>query len=43
METTMKNEKMKTTAYWITTILGSGLLFIGGVLFITHGSNNWRK
>jgi uncharacterized membrane protein YphA (DoxX/SURF4 family) len=33
----MKNEKMKKTAYWITTILGSGLLFIGGVLFITHG------
>jgi uncharacterized membrane protein YphA (DoxX/SURF4 family) len=34
---TMKNEKMKTTAYWITTILSAGLLFIGGFLFITHG------
>jgi uncharacterized membrane protein YphA (DoxX/SURF4 family) len=33
----MKNEKMKSTAYWITTILGAGLLFIGGLLFITHG------
>jgi uncharacterized membrane protein YphA (DoxX/SURF4 family) len=33
----MKNEKMNTTAYWITTILGSWLLFIGGILFITHG------
>jgi uncharacterized membrane protein YphA (DoxX/SURF4 family) len=30
---------MKTTAYWITTVLGAGLLFIGGILFITHGEH----
>ncbi|KKC47768.1 hypothetical protein VE23_12685 [Paenibacillus sp. D9] len=30
-------EKTITSAYWITTILGAGLLFIGGLLFITHG------
>jgi uncharacterized membrane protein YphA (DoxX/SURF4 family) len=30
---------MKTTAYWIATILGAGLLFIGGILFITHGEH----
>jgi uncharacterized membrane protein YphA (DoxX/SURF4 family) len=35
----MMDEKMKTTAYWITTILGAGLLFIGGFLFITHGDH----
>jgi uncharacterized membrane protein YphA (DoxX/SURF4 family) len=35
----MNNEKMKTTAYWITNILGAGLLFIGGLLFITHGEH----
>lgn len=35
----MKNEKMKTAVYWITTILGAGLLFIGGILFTTHGEN----
>jgi uncharacterized membrane protein YphA (DoxX/SURF4 family) len=35
----MKNEKMKTTAYWLTTIIGAGLLFIGGFLYITHGEH----
>lgn len=30
---------MKTTAYWLATILGAGLLFIGGILFITQGEN----
>ncbi|WP_373231823.1 DoxX family protein [Cohnella sp.] len=35
----MIDGKMKTTAYWITTILGAGLLFIGGLLFITHGEH----
>ncbi|MCY9657168.1 DoxX family protein [Paenibacillus chondroitinus] len=29
---------MKTT-YWISTILAAGLLFLGGILFITHGEH----
>jgi uncharacterized membrane protein YphA (DoxX/SURF4 family) len=30
---------MKIIAYWIATILGASLLFIGGILFITHGEH----
>ncbi|TMV43567.1 DoxX family protein [Paenibacillus mesophilus] len=29
---------MKTT-YWGSTILAAGLLFLGGILFITHGEH----
>jgi uncharacterized membrane protein YphA (DoxX/SURF4 family) len=30
---------MKPTVYWISTILAAGLLFIGGILFITQGEH----
>lgn len=30
---------MKPTAYWISTILAAGLLFIGGILFIMQGEH----
>ncbi|MNR22702.1 hypothetical protein D3C85_1396710 [compost metagenome] len=30
---------MKPNAYWISTILAAGLLFIGGILFITQGKH----
>ncbi|MGN7454209.1 DoxX family protein [Paenibacillus pasadenensis] len=30
---------MKPTAYWISTILATGLLFIGGILFIMRGEH----
>lgn len=30
---------MKPTAYWISTLLSAGLLFIGGLLFITKGEH----
>lgn len=30
---------MKPTVYWITTIISAGLLFLGGILFITHGEH----
>ncbi|WP_164472663.1 hypothetical protein [Cohnella candidum] len=33
----MMDDKSKTTVYWIVTLLGAGLLFIGGILFLTHG------
>ncbi|TYP73277.1 DoxX family protein [Paenibacillus methanolicus] len=30
---------MKTTTYWISTILAAGLLLIGGILFIMQGEH----
>ncbi|WP_420832438.1 DoxX family protein [Paenibacillus periandrae] len=34
---TMKNGKMKTILYWVTTIFGPASFVIGGFLFVTHG------
>ncbi|SDM82413.1 DoxX-like family protein [Paenibacillus sp. yr247] len=33
----MKKEKIKTIAYWVTTIFGPASFVIGGFLFATHG------
>jgi hypothetical protein len=30
-------EKLKSVAYWVTTVLGPASFVIGGVLFLSHG------
>jgi uncharacterized membrane protein YphA (DoxX/SURF4 family) len=30
-------EKLKSAAYWVTTVLGPASFVIGGVLFLSHG------
>ena len=32
----MKSERIKTIAYWVTTILGPASFVIGGILHLTH-------
>lgn len=34
----MDNKRIKTIAYWVTTILGPASFVIGGFLFTTHGA-----
>ncbi|MCR8630464.1 DoxX family protein [Paenibacillus radicis (ex Xue et al. 2023)] len=33
----MKTNRIKTIAYWVTTLLGPASFVIGGFLFFTHG------
>jgi uncharacterized membrane protein YphA (DoxX/SURF4 family) len=35
----MKSERIKTIAYWVTTIFGPASFVIGGVLHLTHAES----
>jgi uncharacterized membrane protein YphA (DoxX/SURF4 family) len=39
----MKRERIKTTAYWVTTILGPASFVIGGVIGLSHNAESLRE